>query len=205
GDGEAEHTSFCGCERKKFLRASFGPTMMGGGDMNMHDPWNPSRDSVQSARDQYLRDNGFSMDAYDAPTVAIPIGPFTIRLPNTQGRKKLVRFHDLHHVATGYGTDLVGEGEIGAWELGAGCTNLAGYVYNGLAMVTGVFLAPHRIAAALRHGRRGVTLYKLELSEDEVTELLAQPVASLRARLGIPGAGLADRPARRHSAAPELS
>lgn len=160
--------------------------------------------SVQQARHRYLQDNGFSMDAYDAPTVAIPIGPFTIHLPNTKGRKKLIRFHDLHHVATGYGTDIIGEGEIGAWELGAGCTNLAGYVYNGLAMLTGLFLAPRRITAALRHGRRGVTLYKLALSEDEVTELLAQPVTALRERLGIPNVGVADRPARRHRAAPKL-
>ncbi|MFK8004234.1 MAG: hypothetical protein AB8H86_32005 [Polyangiales bacterium] len=166
-------------------------------------PQDPTR-SVHDARHRYLESNGFSMDAYEASTVAIPIGPFTVHLPNTKGRKKLIRFHDLHHVATGYGTDLIGEGEIGAWELGAGCTNLAGYVYNGLAMFTGLFLAPRRIAAAFRHGRRGVTLYKLELREEEVEALLAQPVAALRARLGIPKEGVTDRPARRHSAAPKL-
>lgn len=168
--------------------------------MNTQDPAR----SVQDARHRYLERNGFSMDAYEAPTVAIPVGPITFHLPNTKGRKKLIRLHDLHHVATGYGTDLIGEGEIGAWEIGAGCTNLAGYVYNGLAMFTGLFLAPRRIAAAFRHGRRGVTLYKLALSEDEVEEILAQPVAALRARLRIPKEGAADRPARRHSAAPKL-
>jgi hypothetical protein len=29
--------------------------------------------------------------------------------------------HDLHHVATGFDTTLVGEAEIGAWELASGC------------------------------------------------------------------------------------
>lgn len=167
--------------------------------MNLHDSIHIS---VHDARRQYFRDNGFSMDTYDAPTVAIPIGPFTLPLPNSEGRKKLVRFHDLHHVATGYGTDLIGEGEIGAWEIAAGCTNVAGYVYNGLAMLTGFVLAPRRVVTAFRHGRRGTTLYKLALSEEDVVELLAGPVASLRARLSIPEAGAADRPAGRHAAAP---
>ena len=30
-------------------------------------------------------------------------------------------WHDLHHVATGYGTGLIGEAEISAYELRAGC------------------------------------------------------------------------------------
>ena len=175
----------------------------------MHEPAHTSAPdtvqtkSVRDARRDYFRRNGFSMEAYDEPTVAIPVGPITFRLPNTKGRKELVRFHDLHHIATGYGTDLVGEGEIGAWELAAGCTNLAGYVYNGLAMMTGLLLAPRRIASAFRHGRRGVTLYKLALSEEELEEILERSVTSLRTRLGIPQGGAADRPGGRHSAAPK--
>ncbi|MBO6941015.1 MAG: hypothetical protein JJ863_38930 [Deltaproteobacteria bacterium] len=65
--------------------------------------------STRQALDEFLDTNGFTTDGYDAPTVDIPIGPIVIPLPNTDGRKAVARFHDLHHVATGYGTDLVGE------------------------------------------------------------------------------------------------
>ncbi len=40
--------------------------------------------------------------------------------PIDDGRVKpssWIPFNDLHHVATGYGTDVLGEAEIGAWEL----------------------------------------------------------------------------------------
>jgi hypothetical protein len=90
--------------------------------------------TVQEARDAFLARRGFTTESYDAPIVPIPIGPLTIPLPSSEGRRALVRWHDLHHVLTGYDTDFVGEGEIGVWELRAGCTNLAGYVYNGMAV-----------------------------------------------------------------------
>ena len=107
--------------------------------------------TVRQALATFLETNHFSVEAYDAPTVAIPIGPITVALPSTAGRKLLVRWHDLHHVLTGYDTDLVGEGEIGAWELRAGCTNLAGYVYNGMAAAMGLLLSPRHV---VRHRGR---------------------------------------------------
>ena len=43
--------------------------------------------------------------------------------PNTPSRKRAVRYHDLHHALTGYATDLTGEFEISAWEIGSGCAD----------------------------------------------------------------------------------
>ena len=43
-------------------------------------------------------------------------------------RQRAVRWHDLHHVATRFGTDNVGEGEISAWELRRGLRGLGPYV-----------------------------------------------------------------------------
>ena len=43
--------------------------------------------------------------------------------PNTDSRKRAVPLHDLHHILTGYKTDWMGEAEIGAWELRAGCNS----------------------------------------------------------------------------------
>jgi hypothetical protein len=142
--------------------------------------------TVQQARDAFLARRGFTTESYDAPIVPIPIGPITIPLPSSEGRRALVRFHDLHHVLTGYDTDFVGEGEIGAWELRAGCTNLAGYVYNGMAVATGLLLAPHRVYRAWKRARGMTTLYRLAI---DYGDALSLDLVELRARVGLPPKG----------------
>lgn len=143
--------------------------------------------STRQALDEFLDTNGFTTDGYDAPTVDIPIGPIVIPLPNTDGRKAVARFHDLHHVATGYGTDLVGEGEIGAWELRAGCTNFASWFYNSMAAAFGFLLNPRRVVRAFRAAKGQQTLYRLGLPYEEV---LAMPIEEVRERLGLPAGGI---------------
>ncbi len=149
------------------------------------DPFEPL--TTRHALDDFLDANGFTTDGYDAPTVDIPIGFITIPLPNTEGRKAVVRFHDLHHVATGYGTDLIGEGEIGAWELRAGCTNFASWFYNSMAAAFGFLLSPRRVWRAFRSAKGQRTLYRLGMSYDEV---LAMPIEEVRERLGLPAGGI---------------
>ncbi len=140
--------------------------------------------TVREARARYFAENGLGEGGYDDRFVVIrarglPIGVF----PNTAGRVRAVRLHDLHHVATGYGTTLVGEGEIGAWELGSGCRGyLAAWVLNGLAAAFGLCLAPRRIARAFARGRRSRNLYEGEWDE----RILDLRVGELRRRLGIP-------------------
>src|SRR2546426_2460170 len=66
------------------------------------------------------------------------------------------------HVATGYDTTLVGEAEIGAWELASGCRHYyAAWILNLGAVVTGLFLAPGRVVRAFQRGRRCTNLYHL--------------------------------------------
>jgi ubiquinone biosynthesis protein Coq4 len=117
------------------------------------------------------------------------------------GRKKVVKLHDLHHLATGYGTDLIGEAEIGAWELRAGCVGLAAYVYNGMAVAMGLLLAPIRTLQAFRDARGTTTLYRLGLDYDAALTL---ELTELRARLGVKPEGTATRhPVRLHGKAPQ--
>ena len=40
--------------------------------------------------------------------------------PNILGRNKVLPYHDLHHIVTGYRTDEAGEFEVGAWCLATG-------------------------------------------------------------------------------------
>src|SRR6185312_14780727 len=80
--------------------------------------------TLREARDEYFRVNGFGPNGgYDDVWVNFKLGPIPMPFPNTNSRKRTVRFHDLHHVVTGYRTDTRGEFEISAWELGSGCAD----------------------------------------------------------------------------------
>ncbi len=158
--------------------------------------------TVRQALTAYLDHNGFTTASYTDPTVDIPIGPFHFPMPNTAGRKAVVPWHDLHHLATGYGTDFTGEAEIGIWELRAGCTTLAAYVYNAMAVSMGLLISPLRTYRAFRDARGTSTLYRLNLDYEATLDM---DLLEMRRRMGVPPQGLARQPAARHAAAPDLS
>jgi hypothetical protein len=142
--------------------------------------------SLRDARRVYFDANSFGDDGgYAKRWVLVKLGPVPIWFPNSAGRVKAVRYHDLHHVATGYDTDLVGEGEIGAWEVASGCRGfVAAWVLNLVAMVLGSVLAPARVFRAFVRGRHSRNLYGDAFDD----ALLASSVGALRQRLGLDGA-----------------
>ena len=150
--------------------------------------------SVREARARYFRDNGFGEDGgYGAAWVKLQMGPLTLPLPNTPQRVRAVRFHDLHHVVTGYATDWTGEAEIAAWEIASGCADHhAAWLLNLWAMAIGLVIAPGRVWRAFVRGRRSRNLYREPWSE----ALLEPRVGELRARLGLDDAAAASSPAR---------
>jgi len=117
--------------------------------------------TMREARARYFDVNGFGEDGgYNDAWVDFELGPLPLPFPNTPGRIKAVKFHDLHHVLTGYETNALGEFEISAWEIGAGCTSIAAaWVINMSGLATGVLVEPRRIFAAFMRGRRSRTLY----------------------------------------------
>ncbi len=158
---------------------------------------------VRTARDRYLTLNGFSLDDYDAATYEIDLGEVTGQVwtyRNSQARRRAVPFHDLHHVVTGYGTDVVGESEIGAWELMGGCPSLFLWVINVGAVALGLLIAPRRVLRAVRTAMGQRTLYVAKIPYGEVLQLT---VGEVRARLRAPSQGLAAGPPRLHRRAPE--
>src|SRR5438105_12978537 len=76
----------------------------------------PSTLRVVDARDAYLRENGFTFEEYSAPRTKAFLFGVTFSVPNTRAHARAIMLHDLHHVVTGYGTDLTGEGEVSAFE-----------------------------------------------------------------------------------------
>ncbi len=136
--------------------------------------------TVREARERYFRDNGLSEAGYAARWVRLKAGPLPLYFPNTSSRVRAVRLHDLHHIATGYATSWIGEAEIGAWELAAGCgRHYAARVLNLFAVPVGLVLSPGRVWQAWRRGRRSHTLYTGEFDP----ALLKLSVDDLRARL----------------------
>jgi hypothetical protein len=152
--------------------------------------------TVAQARDEYFRENGFSLDGYTSRWVVLKVGPVPVAFPNTAARQAAVPLHDLHHVATGYATTWTGEAEISAWELAAGCGryHAARFLDWGGAAV-GLLIAPRATWRAFVRGRHSRTLYDGVFSD----ELLALTVGDLRARLrvdrDVPPPGWRDRAA----------
>jgi hypothetical protein len=150
---------------------------------------------VRDARAQYFADNGFAPDGgYQDDWVRFKIGPLPIAFPNSPGRKAAVPRHDLHHVATGYDTDLAGEAEIGAWEIASGCFHVrAAWLLNMLAAWPVLFYAPGRVFRAFVRGRHSRNLY----DGAGIDARLDENVGDLRARCAVngesPEANTADR------------
>jgi hypothetical protein len=140
-------------------------------------------ETLGTARAAYYDRNHFGADGGDSLAwVPVKVLGITFKIPNTEGRRRAVRFHDLHHVLTGYQTDLPGEAEIGAWELASGCLRWpAATILNSFALAVGVVIAPRRVVRAWARGRHTRNLYR----EPGVDHLLARRVAEMRVQLGL--------------------
>ncbi|WP_437975919.1 hypothetical protein WMF11_50720 [Sorangium sp. So ce295] len=132
--------------------------------------------TMREARALYFEVNRFGADGgYGDAWVDFKLGPLPVPFPNTRARVRAVRYHDLHHVLTGYDTNAIGEFEIAAWELGAGCKGfVAAWQLNLGGLFAGLLSAPRRTVRAFFRGRRSESLYSRpfeELLDREVGEL----------------------------------
>lgn len=158
----------------------------------------PAHASVRAGRDAYLSENGWTLEDYDAKVTKASFFFIDIQVPNTARHRVAIMRHDLHHVATGYGTDLVGEAEISAWELRRGLRGLDPYVSSLViaGALLGLVFAPRRTLRAWRdasnerasaEGKR--SLFAASMSYDDLLEM---SVRELRATLGVGENGLSD-------------
>ncbi|AUX49085.1 hypothetical protein SOCE26_106300 [Sorangium cellulosum] len=138
--------------------------------------------TMREARAIYFQVNGFGSDGgYADAWVDFKLGPLPIPFPNTRARVRAVRYHDLHHVLTGYDTSTSGEFEIAAWEVGAGCKDfVAAWQLNLGGLVAGLLSAPRRTVRAFFRGRRGESLYGRPFEA-----LLDRTVGELRREIGV--------------------
>lgn len=147
-------------------------------DMTMHD-----------ARNLYFESSGLTESSgYEERWIKVKVWRIPIWIPNTKGRRKAVRLHDLHHVLTEYPTTWRGEAEISAWEIGSGGLQRywAGWLLDLMNVAQGIVINPRGIYRGFMLGRNSSNLYSTEFSQD----LLKERVGDLRRRLKL------DQPAK---------
>lgn len=133
----------------------------------------------------FYRKSGFGEVVGRRPsTVKVYTGCMLVPLPNIETRRRFLKYHDLHHLVTGYSVGRIGEGEVSAWELGTGSAFVSPLLgtMNLIALSTGLFLEPRRMWKAFRRGCRSRNLYSAGARTDVDRGRWAD-VASLRATL----------------------
>jgi hypothetical protein len=106
--------------------------------------------------------------------------------PNTEGRRRAVRLHDLHHVLTEYPTTWRGEFEIAAWEVASGVRRYwVGWLLDLLGFACGLVVYPRAVYKAFVRGRHSSNLYGEVWDES----ILGSSVGEVRRRLGLDIAG----------------
>lgn len=130
----------------------------------------------------YFAEQGLPEDGgVDLAWVHLKIGPIPIAFLNIGARRDAVRFHDVHHLVTGYQTDWAGEAEIGAWEIASGCGRYwVAWLLNSGAMGFGAVLWPRRTLRAFVRGRNSRNLYR-----EHYEPVLLEEVEELRQRLAL--------------------
>jgi hypothetical protein len=139
--------------------------------------------TLGEARARLFAASGFPPDGgYGDSWVVVKLWRIPLAFPNTAGRGRAVKFHDLHHVLTEYRTDWRGEFEIAAWEIAGGVNRYwEGWILDLLGFACGLLLFPRSVFRAFVRGRRSRNLYFDEWDES----ILSRRVGEVRARLGL--------------------
>jgi hypothetical protein len=118
--------------------------------------------TLQDELASFYKRSGFG-DVVGARSLTVPVytGCLLVPLPNIETRRRFLKYHDLHHLVTGYSVGRIGEGEVSAWELGTGSAFVSPMlgVMNLIALSTGLVLEPRRMWRAFRLGCASCNLY----------------------------------------------
>jgi hypothetical protein len=140
--------------------------------------------TLGEARRLYFQLNRFGEDGgYRERWIKVKVWKIPIWLPNTEGRRRAVKLHDLHHVLTEYPTTWRGEAEISAWEIGAGGLSryYAGWILDLMTIAQGLVVNPVGVYRGFMRGRSTSNLYSTSFSD----ELLNHKVGEYRDLLGL--------------------
>ncbi len=133
--------------------------------------------TLGEAREEYFRRSGFPDDGgYAERWIKVKVWRIPIWLPNTVGRVRAVKLHDLHHILTEYPTTWAGEAEISAWEVGSGGLNKfwAGWWLDLMNVAQGIVVNPRGIYTGFMRGRRTRNLFSGEFDESMLDALVGE-------------------------------
>ncbi len=149
--------------------------------------------TLLDARAKYFALNRFGDDGgYDDNWVRVEYGWLRFYFPNTRARAEVVRYHDLHHILTEYGTSMPGETEISAWEIATGCTaNYAAWILNLLGFGFGLLINRRGVHRAFLRGRDSSNLYSYAFDD----QLLSSKVGEMRCLLRLDRQNITAQPA----------
>ncbi|WP_078538227.1 hypothetical protein [Xanthomonas axonopodis] len=113
--------------------------------------------------------------------VPVYTGCMLVPMPNIESRHRYLKYHDLHHLVTGYSVGRIGEGEVSAWELGTGSLLNSPILalMNLIALSTGFFLRPGRMWQAFVRGTKSKNIYS-RATRDNVDSGKWKSVSCLR-------------------------
>jgi len=196
------HTHFYHKEKDSEAKRILGGMALTAPDDLRNNPL-PSDWTVAAGLEAYLAENGFSKASYDAARTPATFWRFRFSVPNPPKHRWAIMLHDLHHVATGYGTDPAGEGQLSAWELRKGLKPLGLYVgtivFSGFLL--GLLVAPRKTMKAWRSSKSGKSLFSL--NEYRYEDLMKMKIGELRKLLNVAEGGLFQEGLRGlHSGAP---
>ena len=145
--------------------------------------------TLGEARTLFFALGGLGNDGgYGDAWVKLKLWRIPIVFPNTAGRRRAVKFHDIHHILTEYPTTWRGEFEISAWEIATGIgRHWAGWILDLLGFACGLVVFPRSVYRAFMRGRRSKNLYFTEW--DEV--ILKRRVGEMRQALKLDGKSFA--------------
>jgi hypothetical protein len=121
----------------------------------------PDTTALDKALADFYAKSGFEVETGKRPLfVDVFIGCLLVPLPNIDTRRKYLKYHDLHHVITGYDASQIGEGEVSAWELGTGSLIHPVLMFmNLIAISTALAISPKRVFKAYLLGCKSRNLY----------------------------------------------
>ena len=139
--------------------------------------------TLGEARAEYFRRSGFSSDGgYSDRWIKVKVWRLPIWLPNTEGRVRAVKLHDIHHVLTEYQTTWAGEAEISAWELGSGGLHRfwAGWWLDLMNIAQGLVVNPNGTFRGFMRGRHSRNLFDREFEDGMLDDLVGEYRHSLK-------------------------
>lgn len=137
---------------------------------------------LSEARAKYLKLNGLPPDGgVNDRWARYKMGSkVLIAFPNFRHRVDAIGRHDIHHILKDLDASNLGEGLIGAWELGSGCGRYwISWFMESQALIYGLVAAPRRTWAHFLNGRHSRNFFHEPLSE----AVFNQSVGSLRAQM----------------------